>query len=79
SELGYVPVTYNQLTDDEAFWKGCRSCTNYEILMKKEKAHCMCTAMLFDPKKKPTKRWDFVKKWKVYERFMNLKKQNLAT
>ena len=25
-ELGYRPVTYAELTDDEAFWKGCQSC-----------------------------------------------------
>ena len=25
SELGYKPVTYSELTDDEEFWKGCRS------------------------------------------------------
>ena len=24
TELGYVPVSFNQLTDDEAFWRGCR-------------------------------------------------------
>ena len=23
TELGYVPVTFNELTDDESFWKGC--------------------------------------------------------
>ena len=25
TELGYVPVTFNELTDDEAFWKGCEA------------------------------------------------------
>ena len=24
SELGYEPVTYSELTQDDAFWKGCR-------------------------------------------------------
>ena len=24
TELGYVPVTFNELTDDESFWKGLR-------------------------------------------------------
>ena len=28
TELGYVPVTFNELTDDEAFWKGCEGCIN---------------------------------------------------
>ena len=49
SDLGYEPVTYSELTTDEEFWKGCRSCVNYEILKSKERKNCMCTAMLFDP------------------------------
>jgi hypothetical protein len=50
SELGYEPVTYSELTQDEAFWAGCKSCVNYEILMSKDRKNCMCTAMLYDPK-----------------------------
>jgi hypothetical protein len=56
SELGYKPVTYSELTQDDAFWEGCRSCINYQTLMAKERKNCLCTAMLFDPeteKKKP--------------------------
>jgi hypothetical protein len=49
SDLGYEPVTYSELTTDEEFWKGCRSCVNYDILMAKERKNCFCTAMLFDP------------------------------
>jgi len=49
SELGYEPVTYSELTDDEAFWKGCQSCVNYDILMSKGRKNCLCTAMLYDP------------------------------
>lgn len=49
SELGYRPVTYSELTDDEQFWKGCESCVNYNILVSKEHKNCLCTAMLFDP------------------------------
>jgi hypothetical protein len=52
SELGYIPVSYSALTDDEEFWKGCQSCINYEILMSKNRQNCLCTAMLFDPKSK---------------------------
>ncbi|MFD2146508.1 GNAT family N-acetyltransferase [Mucilaginibacter antarcticus] len=52
SELGYEPVTYSELTQDEEFWKGCRSCVNYDILTLKERKNCMCTAMLFDPVEK---------------------------
>jgi hypothetical protein len=25
SELGYEPVTYSELTDDEEFWAGCKA------------------------------------------------------
>lgn len=46
SDLGYEPVTYSELTQDEDFWKGCRSCVNYDILTSKERKNCMCTAML---------------------------------
>lgn len=49
SDLGYEPVTYSELTKDEQFWKGCKSCVNYSILTSKEFKNCLCTAMLFDP------------------------------
>jgi hypothetical protein len=51
SELGYKPVTFSELTDDEAFWKGCQSCVNYDILQRTNRRHCLCTGMLFDPAK----------------------------
>lgn len=51
SELGYKPVTFSELTDDEAFWKGCQSCVNYDILQRTQRKHCLCTGMLFDPQK----------------------------
>lgn len=52
SELGYEPVTYSELTQDDAFWNGCKSCVNYEILSGKNRMNCLCTAMLFDPEEK---------------------------
>ena len=52
SDLGYEPVTYSELTQDENFWKGCQSCVNYDILMSKGRQNCMCTAMLYDPEEK---------------------------
>src|SRR6201992_645322 len=52
SDLGYEPVTYSELTQDEDFWAGCKSCVNYDILTSKERKNCMCTAMLFDPAEK---------------------------
>ena len=53
SELGYKPVPFSELTTDPSFWKGCQTCTNYEILKSKENKMCLCTGMLFDPKEKP--------------------------
>ena len=55
SELGYEPVTYSELTDDEEFWAGCKSCVNYDILMSKDRKNCMCTAMLYEPKQETSK------------------------
>jgi hypothetical protein len=52
SDLGYEPVTYSELTQDEEFWKGCQSCVNFDILKMKERKNCMCTAMLWDPVEK---------------------------
>ena len=48
-ELGYRPVTFSELTDDEDFWKGCQSCVNYDILQRTGKSKCLCTGMVFDP------------------------------
>lgn len=80
SDLGYRPVTYAELTNDEQFWAGCKSCVNYDILKSKERKNCMCTAMLFDPQDQPNKEWlkkDFIMRSKIYERFMRLKQSRL--
>ena len=80
SDLGYEPVTYSELTDDEEFWAGCKSCVNFDILMSKERKNCMCTAMLYDPKDhyepEETKE-EFKKQSKLYERFMRIKQSSL--
>ena len=65
SSLGYKPVTFSELPDDESFWKGCQGCNNYDILMRNDHKMCLCTGMLYsqngevqmskEPKKK---RWD---------------------
>jgi hypothetical protein len=55
SELGYEPVTYSELTDDDQFWAGCKSCVNYDILISKERKNCLCTAMLYNPVEKEKK------------------------
>ena len=48
SSLGYHPVTFSELTKDENFWKGCSSCTNYDILQRTNKTMCICTGMVCD-------------------------------
>ncbi len=76
SDLGYEPVTYSELTQDDAFWAGCKSCVNYDILMMKERKNCMCTAMLYDPKDhyEPEETKEFFKEnSKGYERLLQIK------
>ena len=53
TELGYVPVTFSDLTTDPTFWKGCESCINYDILCRNDCTRCLCTGMLYDPAKHP--------------------------
>jgi len=76
SDLGYEPVTYSELTQDDAFWAGCKSCVNYEILVSKDRKNCMCTGMLYDPQDhyepEETKE-DFKQYSKLYDRFMRIK------
>ena len=80
SDLGYEPVTYSELTQDEAFWAGCKSCVNYDILMSKERKNCMCTAMLYDPKDhyepEETKEY-FKENVKGFERLLRFKQWKL--
>lgn len=51
--LGFRPVTFDQLTDDEAFWKGCESCVNFDILQRNGRRMCLCTGLLYDPAEHP--------------------------
>jgi len=55
TDLGYRPVSYLKLTDDDEFWKGCESCANYDILQRMERKICLCTGMIFDPDEKDKK------------------------
>lgn len=49
TQLGYQPVTFAELTDDEAFWRGCEGCVNHDVLMRTGRKYCICTGMLYDP------------------------------
>lgn len=81
SALGYKPVTFSELTDDESFWKGCSSCVNYDILNRTQRKHCLCTGMLFDPAEaaeEKRKKWSFSKNSKLYERWLRIKERILT-
>ena len=85
SELGYKPVVYAELTDDEKFWNGCQSCVNYDILTSKDRQGCICTAMLYNPawekNQKPKRtRWrsrELDKDLSLFERWVKFKKNVL--
>ena len=81
SELGYHPVGFSELPGDDAFWKGCQTCANFDILQRTNRAHCLCTGMLYDPEKhkheEKSEKWNFVKESKLYERWMRIKKRVL--
>ncbi|RMG22553.1 MAG: GNAT family N-acetyltransferase [Bacteroidetes bacterium] len=69
SQLGYKPVTFSELTQDEVFWSGCQSCPNFDVLSRNNRKLCLCTGMLYDPAKeekqaveeKPKSRWQLFK------------------
>lgn len=53
THLGYLPVTFAELTDDEAFWRGCEGCVNVDVLKRTGRRYCICTGMLYDPADHP--------------------------
>jgi len=76
SDLGYKPVTFSELTEDTGFWKGCKTCTNYDILVKKEYKMCLCTGMLYNPENKENKKYKWFDK-KVLRRLKKIKQTML--
>lgn len=75
SDLGYKPVTFSELTQDEAFWKGCQSCVNYDILQRNDKKLCLCTGMICDlsTHKEIPKPDEKRQKWENFVRFLKLR------
>ncbi|HAA16440.1 MAG TPA: GNAT family N-acetyltransferase [Cytophagales bacterium] len=71
SDLGYEPVTFSELTTDEAFWKGCESCKNFDILTRTNRSHCLCTGMLYDPSSSKAEATPEKQKERRWERFKN--------
>lgn len=82
SDLGYKPVTFSELTDDDAFWKGCQSCRNFDILQRNERKMCLCTGMLYDPKKEHQKMMkerqaEKNARWESFKRFLRLRQRRV--
>ena len=74
SDLGYRPVTFSELTDDQSFWNGCQSCKNYDVLQSKNQKMCFCTGMLFDPdEKQKTANSKKTFNLKIWKRLKNIK------
>ncbi|MEJ2055130.1 MAG: GNAT family N-acetyltransferase [Calditrichaceae bacterium] len=55
NRLGYRPVGFLELTQDQAFWDGCKSCRNFDILMRTKRNFCLFTGMLYDPQENVVK------------------------
>ncbi len=77
SELGYKPVTFSELTTDEKFWKGCESCTNYDILMRTGRKMCLCTGMVCIPQNndKPAEKPKSSQSWEQFKKFLSQHKK----
>ncbi|PQJ22930.1 GNAT family N-acetyltransferase [Tenacibaculum sp. SG-28] len=70
SNLGYKPVTFSELTEDQSFWNGCQTCVNYDVLKRTNRKMCLCTGMLYDPAENIKKS---VVKDKVFNRLKQIK------
>jgi hypothetical protein len=68
ADLGYKPVTFSELTTDEAFWNGCKACRNHDILTRNDHKMCLCTGMLHDPKAEKEERTLNKKVWNRLKR-----------
>ncbi|AXG72256.1 acetyltransferase [Kordia sp. SMS9] len=72
SELGYKPVTFSELTEDQSFWNGCQTCKNFDVLKRTQQKMCLCTGMLYDPNSSESKQKTKVKA-KVFQRLKSIK------
>lgn len=80
SDMGYKPVSFSELTQDENFWKGCQSCPNYDILTSKDRKGCLCTGMLYNPEKEESrenKEKQKAERWKTFKRFLRKHKNSI--
>lgn len=72
-ELGYQPVTFSELTSDESFWAGCKTCANFDILTRTNRKMCLCTGMLYDPNRKVEKKQESKLNDKAFKRLKSIK------
>lgn len=56
SELGFRPVPFSELTADDEFWDGCKTCNHYDILTRNQRSNCLCTGLLYRSKQTPKPR-----------------------
>lgn len=49
--LGFERVSYDQLTTDPKFWKGCDTCPDYPVLQASQGKSCHCIGLLYRPHK----------------------------
>lgn len=72
SELGYKPVTFSELTEDQSFWNGCKTCKNFDVLQRTNQKMCLCTGMLYDSDSNNSKKNTKVKET-VFNRLKRIK------
>jgi len=76
SDLGYKPVPFSEITQDENFWQGCKSCKNYDILMRTNKSMCLCTGMICSPIANQ-KQADKTNSWQNFKKFLSQRKKRI--
>lgn len=74
SELGYKPVTFSELPQDETFWKGCQTCVNYDVLQRTKRTMCLCTGMVAEPVTPNTTDKPQKNAWENFQRFLRLRR-----
>ncbi|MEN8138522.1 MAG: GNAT family N-acetyltransferase [Bacteroidota bacterium] len=80
TELGYKPVTFSELPQDDSFWKGCKTCVNYDVLKRTNHKMCLCTGLLYDPERKDDEeKFNFEEKSKVLARLKRIKQSLFLT
>ena len=75
SDLGYKPVPFSELTDDQSFWNGCKTCKNYDVLQRTKQQMCLCTGMLYDPTLQETNKNKIQVEKRTFQRLKHIKER----